>query len=130
MTVVPDTNVLIAALIAKGLGAEVVLHAIRQRSLASSTILLDELEETLRRKFAVPPAVGRFLELLRLEVRLVEPVVFPNQICRDADDDAVLGTAVAPGADLIVTGARDLLVLESFQGIRIVTPRQYLELVG
>lgn len=130
MIIVADTNVLIAALVAKGLCAEVVLHAIRQRALVSSHLLLDELDDTLRRKFEVTPAVGRFLELLRRDIRLVEPVVLPRQVCRDADDDVVLGTAVSAGADLIVTGDQDLLILKAYQRIRIVTPRQYLELLG
>lgn len=127
MIVVPDTNVLVAALIANGLCTEVVLHGIRQRSLVSSDLLLAELDRTLRRKFEVTPAVTRFLELLRHDIRLVEPVVLAARVCRDPDDDVVLATAAAAAADLIVTGDQDLLVLRAYEGIEIVTPRQYLE---
>jgi putative PIN family toxin of toxin-antitoxin system len=125
--VVPDTNVLIAALVAKGLCTEVITHAIRERSLVSSAVLLDELDETIQAKFRVTPAVAAFVKLFRKEIRLVEPVLLPKQVCRDADDDLVLGTAVAAKADLIVTGDQDLLVLRTYEGIEIVTPRQYLE---
>ena len=127
MSVVPDTNVLIAALVAKGLCSEVVTHAIRERSLVTSIALLDELDDTLRAKFKITPAVTAFLKLLRTDLRLVEPVVLPKQVCRDADDDVVLGTAVAAKADLIVTGDADLLVLGSYGGTAIITPRQYVE---
>ena len=37
-------------------------------------------------------------------------------------DDAVLATAVAAGADFLVTGDKDLLILNTFAGIQIVTP--------
>jgi putative PIN family toxin of toxin-antitoxin system len=125
--VVPDTNVLIAALVAKGLCTEVITHAIRERSLVSSAVLMDELDETIQAKFRMTPAVAAFLKLFRKEIRLVEPVLLPKQVCRDADDDLVLGTAVSAAADLIVTGDQDLLVLRVYKGIEIVTPRQYLE---
>lgn len=127
MIVVPDTNVLVAALVANGLCTEVVLHGIRQRSLVSSTRLLDELDRTLQRKFDVTPAVAKFLELFRSDIRIVEPVVLAQPVCRDPDDDEVLATALAAKADLIITGDQDLLVLRAFAGIDIVTPRQYLE---
>jgi putative PIN family toxin of toxin-antitoxin system len=125
--VVLDTNVLIAGLVAKGLCAEVVSHVVRERSLVSSMALLDELDDTLRAKFKMTPAVNEFLELLRRQVRIVEPLELPKQVCRDADDDVVLGTAAAAKADLIVTGDADLLVLSSYSKTAIITPRQYVE---
>ena len=127
MIVVPDTNVLIAALVAQGLCSEVVTHAIRERSLVTSIALLDELADTLHAKFEVTPAVKSFLSLLRKEVRIVEPVPLLAPVCRDADDDLVLGTAAAAKADLIVTGDADLLVLGSHGETEIITPRQYVE---
>ena len=127
MIVVPDTNVLVAALVAKGLCTEVVLHCIRQRSLVSSARLLGELDRTLQRKFEVTPAVAKFLELFRSDIRIVEPVVLAEPVCRDSDDDVVLATALAAGADLVLTGDQDLLVLRAYEGIAIMTPRQYLE---
>ena len=55
-------------------------------------------------------------------------VLDTNQpVCRDAPDDMVLATAVAAGADVLVTGDQDLLVLKKYRGIPIVTPRALLE---
>lgn len=50
-------------------------------------------------------------------------------VCRDPDDDVVLGAALAARALVLVTGHDDLLVLGRYQGIRILTPRQFLELL-
>lgn len=47
-------------------------------------------------------------------------------VCRDADDDHVLATAVAVGADCIVTGDGDLLALHRFGAIRILTARDFV----
>ena len=54
-------------------------------------------------------------------------MTFEAQICRDPDDDAILGTAVAGNADCIVTGDSDLLVLERFQDVDIISPSEFAE---
>jgi len=51
----------------------------------------------------------------------------PIHVCRDPRDDKFLEAAVHGGADLIVTGDRDLLALDPFERIRIVTPVAFLE---
>ena len=51
-----------------------------------------------------------------------------NGFCRDPKDDMVLETAVLAGAEIIVTGDKDLLTMGQFRGIRILTPREYLTL--
>lgn len=126
MTVVLDTNVMVAALVTNGLCHEVLHRAVRLRILASSTALMQELEATLQRKFKISPAVSAFLTTARRHIRLVEPVSLPMPVCRDTDDDVVLATAVAAQANLIVTGDQDLLVLKSHAEIRIVSPREFL----
>ena len=49
--------------------------------------------------------------------------------CRDPDDDKFLETAINGEADCIVTGDADLLTLDPFNGVRILTPRDFLEAV-
>jgi putative PIN family toxin of toxin-antitoxin system len=48
---------------------------------------------------------------------------------RDADDDRVLAAAVEGNVGYIVSGDSDLLVLEQYEEIRIVTPRQFLSVL-
>lgn len=127
MIVVLDTNVMVAALTASGLCHELLLRTIRLRALASSEPLLEELEATLGEKFTISPPVSAFLSALRASVRVVQPAALDGPICRDPDDDVVLATAVASGAKVIATGDHDLLVLKSYRGIAIVSPRALLE---
>ena len=127
MILVRDTNVIVAALVAKGLCHEVVVRALATCTVATSTPLLDELERTLHAKFTLGPAATAFLEQLRARVRIVEPVMLPAPVSRDVDDDLVVATAVGAGAAAIVTGDQDLLVIGSYRGIAIVSPREFLE---
>lgn len=49
-------------------------------------------------------------------------------LCRDPDDNKILECAERARADLIVTGDKDLLVMASHEGTRIVTPSDYLSM--
>lgn len=48
------------------------------------------------------------------------------QACRDVKDDKFLELAVNGNADVIVTGDADLLVLNPFQKIEIITPEMFV----
>ena len=126
MTVVLDTNVIVAALVAKGLCHEVVVRALGAGTVVTSQPLLDELEHTLRARFTLGPAATVFLEQLRLRARVVAPTPLPARVSRDADDAVVLATALAATATVIVTGDDDLHVLGRYEGIDILTPRDFL----
>ena len=45
----------------------------------------------------------------------------------DPDDDKHVATAVEGRATFVVTGDPDLLEVKEYAGVRIVTPRQFLE---
>lgn len=126
MIVVLDINVIVAAMVAKGLCHEVVVRGLGSCTVVTSQPLLDELEHTLRAKFTLGPASMAFLEQLRLRVRIVEPRPLSAPVSRDADDDVVLATALAAGASLIVTGDQDLLVIGRHNAIDLVSPRDFL----
>jgi predicted nucleic acid-binding protein len=50
-------------------------------------------------------------------------------VVRDPNDDMVVACALEARADYIVTRDKDLLSLGTYEGIRIVTPRQFLDLL-
>jgi predicted nucleic acid-binding protein len=52
---------------------------------------------------------------------------FAESECRDPDDLAVLGTCTSGNAEYLVTGDKDLLTFEQFEGTRILTPRAFYE---
>ena len=130
MKLVLDTNGLLSAILAPGLCRELVRKRCHAHALFASPDLVAELATKLSYKFGFDPAVVPLYVAYRQRVELVEPLLLASPVCRDADDDVVLATAVAAQADVIVTGDDDLLVLQQFQGIRILSPRQFLELIG
>ena len=130
MRVVFDTNVLYAAFAAKGFCEEVVDEAAGACELISSDALREEFESILARRHQIGPATRVALAAYVDLCEFAEPEPLSERICRDADDDVVLGTALAGKADVIVTGDNDLLALKTFRGIRILSPRQFLELLA
>ena len=56
--------------------------------------------------------------------RLIVPVTIGLVVTADPDDDAVLACAVAARAEVIVSGDSDLLNLESYEDIPIITAAQ------
>ena len=49
--------------------------------------------------------------------------------CRDPNDDMFLGCAARANADLLIAGDKDLLVMGSYKGTRILTPAEYVRSV-
>ena len=118
-----DTNVLVAALVARGTCSELLEHCVREHVVISSQPLLDELRDVLERKFRQRAVdVRSALQLFAETFTLVLPGALDPPTCRDRDDDVVLATALAGACDAIVTGDEDLLVLDPFHAIRILTP--------
>jgi putative PIN family toxin of toxin-antitoxin system len=125
--VVFDTNVIVAGLVSEGLCHEVVETHLPDHSAILSRILWDELVEKLRDKFGLAVEDLPLLDLYRRHAAWVEPQPLATPACRDADDDWVLATAIAGQAEVIVTGDGDLLELVAYQGVAILSPRQFIE---
>ncbi|MDR2577261.1 MAG: putative toxin-antitoxin system toxin component, PIN family [Chitinispirillales bacterium] len=51
-------------------------------------------------------------------------------LCRDHTDNKFIECAITAGADCIITGNKDLLVLKEYNGIKIITAKEYLEIVN
>jgi putative PIN family toxin of toxin-antitoxin system len=92
--------------------------------------ILEETAVHLADKFRMPTeTVLQIIAFLRTEATLIEPASIPVDACRDSDDLPVLGTAQAAEADYLVSGDKDLLVMEHFGKTEIITPRQLYEIL-
>jgi putative PIN family toxin of toxin-antitoxin system len=121
-----DTNVLIAAFIARGLCNELLKHCRAKHQVVSSAYILDEYEGKLTGKFKIPRETVRAARAaLESFVECVEPAAVGHTGIRDPDDEPVLGTAIAGSCLLLVTGDKDLRALEEYAGIRIVSPTEF-----
>ena len=130
MRVVLDTNVLLSGALG-GRTTRPILVALPRKSVQfySFEILFEELAHVLSR--------SKWKQLLSAEDRrellalLRESAAFVKHtsalsVCRDPKDNAVLDCAVSGHVDFLVTGDKDLLVLNPFRGIHILTPAEFL----
>jgi putative PIN family toxin of toxin-antitoxin system len=92
MRVVADTNIFISALVFGGLpGSFLDLAFLRSFQLVTSPVLLHELDEKLRLKFALPADdADRVRAKLESAALVVEPNLALTVITDDPDDDRVL----------------------------------------
>lgn len=121
-----DTNILIAAFLARGACHELLEHCERHHEIISSDFILNEFEAKLLGKFKVPPGkVADAVQLVRSCSVTVDPAGLREPVCRDSDDDWVLATAVEGRCVCIVTGDKDLLTFGNYAGVRILSPRSF-----
>ena len=138
MRIVLDTNVVLSALLWRGTPYRL-LDAIRNRSearLFTSPALLDELADVLTRPSATKrlAVIGKAAREVLADyveaVEVVEPEHVPRVVPDDADDDQVIATAIAAGADWIVSGDADLLSMGSYDSIPIITAVQAVQRIA
>jgi putative PIN family toxin of toxin-antitoxin system len=124
-----DTNVIISALLF-GENSKKVIESIFKNKIRAYTSpqLVSELVDKLIMKFNFSREM-----ILKLETQIatnfiiVYPTVLINK-ARDVDDNRVLEVAVESGSKIIVTGDKDLLTLEKYNDIEIISPKEFVDL--
>lgn len=127
--VVLDTNVLLSALVFGGRPRQVVELLARDLiDLVISEEILTEMRRHVANKFsAFTDDLVKFEMLLEQDSELVKLGGITITVCRDADDNRILETAVLGSCEYIVSGDKDLLVLERYKNIQILKPAEFLE---
>jgi putative PIN family toxin of toxin-antitoxin system len=136
--VVADTTVLISAFLTpRGVSSEFLRRA-REGAfhIVLAPEILDETHDRLLRRRRLRRGYGytdhrvyRFHRLLQTTTILVTDLPPVSGIVRDPNDDMVIACALKARADYIVTRDKDLLSLGAYESVRIVTPRQLLDLL-
>ena len=134
MRCVLDTNVIVsAALLAGSVPRQAFDKALNEGTILISAPVLLGLAEVLSRrelnKYLLEEERMRFLVALLKETELIE-IAEAVHDCRDAKDNKFLELAVNGRADYVVSGDTDLLVLNPFRGIPILTPREFVRRVS
>lgn len=136
--VVVDTTVLISGFITpEGVAAKLLRWTgAEDVTLCLSREIIEELRSRLlyRRKIRkhyqyADEQVHRYCQDLEASARLITDLPRVQVVTRDPNDDMVIACALAAQAEYIVTRDKDLLSIARHEGIRIVTPRQLLELL-
>ncbi len=124
MKVFFDTNVLVSAYTARGISSDLLQLVLAEHELLTGEVNLNELRRVLRDRFrAGAGQVDAIISALRDETIIPKPNKRLAIEIRDPDDAWVLASAVAGGADMLVTGDEDLLSVATQSPVTIVTPR-------
>lgn len=127
MRIVIDTNVVISGTFFGGFPRKVLEAAVYGNVIACATTeIVEEYEEivdemikrkqgTLRKDILAPFIAA--LDFTDIKSRI--------EICRDPDDDKFISCAVDAKALYIVSGDKDLLSIEQYEGIEIITAAEF-----
>lgn len=133
--IVSDSTILVSAFLAPQGAAAAVLAYVRtgRVALAVSDAILAETARVLRtsphirQRYHYPEtAVQAFCNGLTQVGEVMTDVPPLRGVCRDPNDDMVLACARAAAVQYLVTRDKDLLVLQQYEGISILTPEAFL----
>lgn len=127
MRIVLDTNILISALIFGGKPHQVLSMILKNKIQALiSPVLIAEFFDVVNKKFDLS---AQQLALTKSQIENKFEIVQPKneiKISRDHDDNRVLEAALEGKCSYIITGDKDLLDLNPFKNIKILTPDTFL----
>lgn len=138
LRVVLDTNVLVSGLIGRAGPPRQLLDAWLEGSyiLVSSLYQVQELNHVLSyARIAAHlkltgPELDAILAAVLSEAEIVEGELDLTGATRDPKDDPLLAVALLGGVNYLVSGDRDLLDLEEYEGVKMVTPREFVSVLG
>ena len=133
MRIVVDTNIFVSTALKRGSLPHIALfQASRHCVLLKSLETEAQFFEVIARPFLSALIADEARAWLSRVMRAAELVAITEKIaaCRDPTDDKFLELAVNGNADLIVSGDKDLLVLNPFRDIPIVAPATFVQRVS
>lgn len=126
---VVDTNVLLSSFIGAG-PPRLIVNRIRDKLdlLCVSPPILEEYLMVLQRAGMAEDLLASLFSLFQDtdHVFLVHPSRHVDVISEDPSDNMFLECAIEAEVNYLISGDRHLKRLKSFQGIEIITPREYL----
>lgn len=131
--VVLDTNIYIAGISFPGKPREI-LELMRRREIEVyvSEFILGEIERILKNKFDwAKERINRFVAFIREQAIVVHPQVTVSVVTEKKDDNRILECAIQARVHFLITGdKKHLLPLKEYEGVKILSPAEFLELYG
>ena len=130
MIFVFDSGVWISAFQFGGTPLVALRYAYTHCRLAACDSIFHEIHKTMSRKFGwssfrIKGSIEDYLD----NTTIIDITGELSGICRDPKDDMVIECAMFSGAKIIVSGDKDLLAIKDYEGIRVLTPREFLQLM-
>jgi uncharacterized protein len=127
-----DTNVLVSAFATRGLCSDLLRLVLTRHELVLGEAVLEEVSRSFRAKLGIPDPVVQSIETLLRSFHIEpKPKEAPPVSIRDPSDRAILVSAVNAGAEVLITGDQDLLVVaKKVSAVRILDPRSFWDEVS
>jgi hypothetical protein len=131
MRIVLDTNVFISSFFGGNPRSIIDMWKDGRLTLCLSQKIIDEYVEVLARLgLSDSPELVELLKLFATGFHIVFTTRTPEiHVVTDPDDDKFIACALALKAGYVVTGDKALVDVQQYQGIKIVTPREFLEII-
>jgi len=125
-----DTNVLISGFMGRGLSHDVLRLVTEHHEPITAEAVLEEVRRVLMKKFGVSQRdVQDLLNTFKRWHVEPQPETLPLIRIRDKNDLPILASALASGAEVLVSGDKDLLELkDQITEITILDPRGFWNL--
>lgn len=129
--VVVDTNILVSSIFWSGNPYKIIQKGIDQDIIIfTSNEIINELKRVLKRDFQLEEQeIQDIIDTLMLFLHLTETSEKINIIEDDEKDNIILECAVSCKAEYIVSGDSHLLNLKEFRGIKILSVKEFIELI-
>lgn len=128
LRVVLDSNILISALVSKGVARTFIYKLIsKDIQIVISDYIVAEVNEILtRKKFLDKQILYTLWDLIQKDITIVKiKSRIIKTILRDPKDHPILQTAIKSNAEFIITGDDDLLTLRSWRKIKIINMKDF-----
>ncbi|MCL2293836.1 MAG: putative toxin-antitoxin system toxin component, PIN family [Spirochaetes bacterium] len=131
MKIVIDSNIFVSSFFWKGNPRKVFDRVIDGfDELYITDDILEEIKSVMsRKKFDLEKnEIDDYLKIIENFSRKITHNDTIENISRDLDDNKILKCGLEANVDFIITGDNDLLILEYYKAIKIVNPKEYLEI--
>ena len=132
LKVVLDTNILVSSIFWEHGNPHKILEKVVRGEIKIflSKEIFDELYEVLVRDFNEPlDIVRQHVGFILTYAEQVELSYDVDAVKEDPDDNVIINCALSAGADYIVSGDRHLLNLKSYNSLKIVSAREFLDIL-
>ena len=126
MKILVDTNVLLSSIIDNSQCYELLLQVRSKHDIYYTAFILAEFRYVLLNKFKLNISeISDILKVIEEHYTKGESAKEIIRVSRDKNDDHVLADALKNNIEVIITGDKDLLILKSYHGIKILSPADF-----
>jgi putative PIN family toxin of toxin-antitoxin system len=132
MKIVIDSNIFVSSFFWGGHPKEVFERVINgfDELFITDEIIKEIISVMSSKKFNVNSSeIEDYIKIIGKYSKIIISKSVLGSISRDRDDDKILQCGLDGNVDFIITGDKDLLVLKEYETIKIIKPKDYLEIV-